>query len=96
MPFKLDNVVPWGRNYDEYVDLFGLDAEDLQRRILGCGDGPAAFNAELTRRGGSIVSVDPVYHFTGEQIRSRVDVAHEEILDQLKANPDQFLWTRFL
>ena len=95
MPFKLENVVPWGRNYDEYIDLFALNADNLQRRILGCGDGPAAFNAELTRRGGSIVSVDPVYHFTGEEIRSRIDIAHDEILAQLKANPDQFLWTRF-
>jgi len=95
MPFQLENVVPWGRNYDEYIDLFGLDGDDLQRRILGCGDGPAAFNAELTRRGGSIVSVDPVYRFGAAQIRSRIDAAHGEILQQLRANANQYLWTRF-
>ena len=32
--------------------MFDLSAADLGRRILGCGDGPASFNAELTAQGG--------------------------------------------
>ncbi|MAD80187.1 MAG: SAM-dependent methyltransferase, partial [Planctomycetaceae bacterium] len=32
-------------------------------------DGPASFNAELTARGGSIVSCDPIYEFTADEIR---------------------------
>lgn len=50
--FRLDKVVPWGRSFEEYVAMFNLTKEDLGRRILGCGDGPAGFNAELTKRGG--------------------------------------------
>ena len=59
MGFTLDKVVPWGRSYDEYVSMFGLTENDLALRILGCGDGPAAFNSELCKRGGNVVSVDP-------------------------------------
>jgi len=57
--FSLDQVVPWGRSFEEYVAMFSLTEEDLAGRILGCGDGPASFNCELTRRGGMIVSLDP-------------------------------------
>lgn len=70
MAFTLDQVVPWGRSYDEYVAMFALDDADLQRRILGCGDGPASFNAVLSRRGGNVVSVDPLYQYSGGEIRS--------------------------
>jgi hypothetical protein len=57
MGFTLDKVVPWGRSYDEYVAMFDLTSSDLKLRVIGCGDGPAGFNAELTRRGGTVVSV---------------------------------------
>ena len=43
--------------------MFALSERDLGLRILGCVDGPASFNAVLTRRGGSVVSVDPIYQF---------------------------------
>ncbi len=45
---KLENVVPWGRSLAEYQAMFALSEEELQKRILGCGDGPASFNAEMT------------------------------------------------
>lgn len=57
MGFTLDQVVPWGRSYEEYLAMFALTEADLHKRILGCGDGPASFNAELTKRGGKVISV---------------------------------------
>ncbi len=68
MGFTLEKVVPWGRSYDEYVSMFDLSGIDLGLRILGCGDGPAAFNTVLTKQGGNIVSIDPIYVFEAEQI----------------------------
>lgn len=47
MPFALADVVPWGRTFEEYCAMFALTAADLRGRILGCGDGPAAFNEML-------------------------------------------------
>ena len=44
MSFTLSGVVPWGRSYNEYVAMFSLSAVDLRQRILGCADGPSAFN----------------------------------------------------
>ena len=93
MPFTLDQVVPWGRSFDEYVAMFALGKRDLQRRILGCGDGPAAFNAELTRRGGEVVSVDPLYQFSAAQIERRIAATCDEVLRQTRENRHTFVWT---
>jgi len=92
MGFTLDKVVPWGRSYDEYVSMFGLSEADLRLRILGCGDGPAAFNATLTGRGGRIVSIDPVYAFDAGQIRRRISETYETVMTQLRRNRGDFVW----
>ncbi|MHC4118881.1 MAG: class I SAM-dependent methyltransferase [Planctomycetota bacterium] len=93
MRFELSRVLPWGRSFDEYVAMFDLKAEDLDRRILGCADGPAGFNAELNRRGGRVVSCDPIYRFTREQLSQRIEQACEEIIEQTRKNADNFVWS---
>jgi len=89
---ELNNIVPWGRSFKEYQAMFSLSAEDLDSRILGCGDGPASFNTELTKAGGSIVSLDPIYQFSSEQIHSRIDRVYPEVLSQVAKNRDNFIW----
>ena len=92
MGFTLEKVVPWGRSYEEYVNMFGLTEADLGLRILGCGDGPAGFNSELTKRGGHIVSVDPVYVFDAEQIRARILETYETVMTQMRKNHNDYVW----
>lgn len=41
MAFKLSGVVPWGRNIDEYREMFLLVDTDMQKKIAGFGDGSA-------------------------------------------------------
>lgn len=90
--FTLDQVVPWGRSFDEYRRMFALSDADLGLRILGCGDGPASFNAEATRRGANVISCDPIYQFTADHIRDRVAITYEQILEQTRQNVDDFVW----
>lgn len=59
--FTLEHVLPWGRSFDEYRRMFALSDRDLTLRGLGCGDGPASFNAEATRRRAAVISCDPIY-----------------------------------
>jgi hypothetical protein len=89
----LDQVVPWGRSFDEYVAMFSLDAADPRGRILGCGDGPASFNAEATARGHRVVSCDPLYAFTPAQIRRRVEETYDTIVDGCRQHRDAFVWS---
>ena len=91
--FTLSEVVPWGRSYDEYVRMFALTQPDLAGRILGCGDGPASFNAEATRAGVRVVSCDPIYRFSRSELRTRIDETAEEVLAQTRRNAAEFVWT---
>jgi hypothetical protein len=93
MVMKLDKVVPFGRSLDEYVKMFNLAAEDLQKDILGVGDGPASFNAEGTARGYNITSIDPIYQFEGKEIKQRFDAVVDNIIDQIIATPNNWVWS---
>jgi hypothetical protein len=92
MAFQLDQVVPLGRSFEEYVAMFALTEDDLQKRILGCGDGPASFNAEVTSKGGTVVSIDPLYECEGEKIRERIDQTFAGVMDQVRVNAAEFVW----
>ena len=92
MGFSLDKVVPWGRSFEEYVKMFNLSDDDLKRRILGCGDGPASFNASLTERGGNVVSIDPIYNFNPIQIKNRITETYDVVIEQLRKNKDDYIW----
>jgi hypothetical protein len=91
--FTLDQVVPWGRSFDEYRSMFGLTDADLSLKILGCADGPASFNAEATRRGYDVRSCDPLYEYGAEQIRRRIHDTYDRIIEQTRRNADEFVWT---
>jgi SAM-dependent methyltransferase len=73
--------------------MFALTDEDLRGRILGCGDGPAGFNAEATRRGVRVTSCDPIYDFSTQQVRARIAATAEQIVEQTERNRDEFIWT---
>lgn len=94
MSFSLKNVVPWGRSFDEYVTMFALSDEDLAKKIVGCGDGPASFNCTLTKRGGSVVSVDPIYQFTADDIARRITESYDTVMEQTQQNRHEFVWQR--
>jgi hypothetical protein len=91
--FTLDRVVPWGRSFDEYRRIFALTGADLQAPILGCADGPASFNAEATARGHDVISCDPIYRFSTDQIRQRIRDTTDVIVEQTRRNQHEFVWT---
>ena len=91
--FTLTSVVPWGRSFDEYQCMFSLSENDFGGSILGCADGPASFNAEATRRGVRAVSCDPIYRFTTNEIRDRIDATYDAVLEQTRTNAHEFVWS---
>lgn len=93
---ELDNVVPWGRSYKEYKEMFSLSEKDLNLKILGCGDGPACFNAEATKSGSNVISVDPIYQFNRDEISSRIDHVYPRIMSQVAKNSKDFVWKQIV
>ena len=96
MGFSLKNVVSWGRTSKEYVAMFALSPKDLEKPILGCSDGPASFNHTLTRLGGCVTSVDPLYAFDGGQLERRIDETSPLVVAQTYQNVYEFVWRSFV
>lgn len=90
---KLEKVVPFGRSLDEYKTMFALSDSDLEKTIVGVGDGPASFNAEMFAVGKSVISVDPLYVFRTEDIERQFNAVVDDIIAQVKATPGDWVWS---
>ncbi len=92
MSFELKDVVPWGRSFEEYVSMFSLSKSDLEKSVLGCGDGPASFNHYMNKMGKKVISVDPIYQFSKKDIQLRIDETFETVIVQTEKNKSEFVW----
>lgn len=92
MALRLTEAVPWGRLASEYIRMFALTPQDLNRHIVDCGGGPSSFTAEMTTQGKPVVSCDPLYQFTAAEIRQRIDQTYPRITALTEASRDNFLW----
>jgi hypothetical protein len=72
--------------------MFSLSREDMGASIVSCADGTASFNAEMTRAGRRVTSVDPLYHFSPEEIRSRIDATCTLMVDSARTSAQRFCW----
>lgn len=90
--FTLKEVVPWGRSFAEYGRMFDLQQVDRARKVLGCGDGPASFNAEGTAEGWRIVSIDPLYAWTVDEIANQINATFDTVIEQTTHNQSEFNW----
>ena len=93
--FRYKDIVPWGRSFDEYLDMFNLSEDDLARDIVSVGDGPASFNTRMYQRKTPIISVDPIYRYSEAELRQRIQETYEDVIAQARQNRDKFVWTRF-
>jgi hypothetical protein len=93
MTMKLEKVVPFGRSLNEYKGMFALSASDLDKAIIGVGDGPASFNAEMFALSKSVISIDPLYVFRANDIETQFDAVVDDIVAQIKATPDDWVWS---
>ena len=91
MLLQLDRL-PWGHCLDEYNRMFSLNESDLDLEILDCAGGTASFNAEMTRRGKNVISCDPVYQFTTEQINARLQY---DFIDDFQEGVGSYVWNYF-
>jgi hypothetical protein len=73
--------------------MFDLPPEDLSGRVLDCGGGPASFTSEVCASGGCAVAVDPVYKYSGPEIRARFEGTVDSILAQVRSTPEDWVWS---
>ncbi|MEQ9618960.1 MAG: hypothetical protein RIG61_07270 [Deltaproteobacteria bacterium] len=89
---KLENVVPFGRSYDEYRLMFALSEEDLDKKIISVADAPAAFSVSMKKRGSRVISANPLYIFGIDDIERRFYKALDEVIGQVRDSPGGWIW----
>lgn len=92
MGLQLNTVIPWGRNFNEYMRMFDLTSDDLKQSILDCAAGPASFNIEMIKQGYSVMSCDPIYQFSADEISQRIQDTYTTVIDGVKANYKDYVW----
>jgi hypothetical protein len=73
--------------------MFALTNLDLPGGVLDCGGGPASFTAELSACGRRAIAVDPIYQFSGSEIRAQFEAVAPSMLSQVRATPDDWTWS---
>lgn len=89
---NLFNIVPLGRSFGDYRAMFALSDADLQGLVLGCGDGPAGFNAEATASRLQVISVGPIYVYSAAEIETRVFASHGAMISQVRPQSQRSVW----
>ncbi|MEL7670975.1 SAM-dependent methyltransferase [Methanobacterium sp.] len=89
---QLKEVVPLGRTLTEYTAMFSLNKTDLNKNILDCGGGPSSFNYEMKMQNKEVITIDPLYQFSKEDIEKRIDETFDDVMTQAKANKDDYIW----
>ncbi|NHE55777.1 SAM-dependent methyltransferase [Cyclobacterium plantarum] len=94
MAFELKNVVPWGRNLDEYKSMFNLTDAELNKKIISFGDGPASFNYSMFKFNKSVISIDPIYGFSVDELKRKIKETKDIVINQTRNNAENFVWTK--
>ena len=92
MGFKLDKIILWGRSLKEYIGMFDLTPNEFNLSMLDCGGGPASFNAQMTSQGCNVISCDPIYQFSVDEIAGRIQETYQTVIDGVKANSTNYVW----
>ncbi|MBP2708455.1 methyltransferase [Microbispora sp. RL4-1S] len=73
----LDQILVTSRDFDEYLSMFGLDADGVvSGRVLDCPGGASDFTFRVREFGGQAVAVDPIYTRTPREL---ADLLRDEL-----------------
>jgi hypothetical protein len=86
------DVLVSARSLAEYVDMFGLDRLDLERRILDCPGGAASAVAEICAAGGDALAVDPQYAQRPDDLRARILADMDRAVAHLQRREIDYDW----
>jgi hypothetical protein len=94
--WTLSSIAFFGRSFDEYAAMFGLDPASLAgRAVADVGSGPSSFVADATGRGIHAVGVDPLYGLPADTLAAHVQIDYERMFAQMRAKPELFRFRHF-
>jgi len=87
----LNNMFYWGLSYQNIVDMFILDEQDLSKHILDCMGAPSSFNAIAHEKGQHVVSYADVYGSSKDEIQIKMNDALRQTMMIIEENPERFV-----
>ena len=73
--------------------MFNLEA--LPPKLLDLASGPAAFNTQVTDKGGKVTSLDPIYQLSKAEIEQSIAQTKEDIALSIKNSMGDFIWDQY-
>ena len=46
----------------------------------------------MNKRGNKVISCDPIYHFTSQELRMRIEETYDKVMAETYDNKDNFVW----
>ncbi len=93
---ELDRIIFIGRNFDEYLHMFGLSPKELQGlRILDCPAGACSFTAHANQQGIDVTACDIAYAHDVDNLRKKGinDIVYSaSVLEKTK---EKYVWDYF-
>lgn len=71
MAFKMalnSEMTIWGYKKSDYINMFSLSKQCLQKNILDCVSGYSTFNSEMLANGSNVVSIHPLYDLSADSL----------------------------
>ena len=90
--FTLDQVVPWGRSFDEYGRMFGLSDEDLAVASLAVATARRASTRKPRAAARRSCRATRCTAGMTDEIRGRIAATYDQVMDQTRQNAHEFVW----
>ena len=87
--------VLWGHHLTEYVDMFDLGADIVDKKVLEFASGPTAVNKELTAKSGRIQSCDPWFSADFKKMQHQFSVHLDQQLERMQTFPERFNFDKY-
>ncbi|NMO97150.1 SAM-dependent methyltransferase [Paenibacillus lemnae] len=90
---ELERIIFIGRTFEEYMQMFDLQHEDLEgKSILDCPSGACSFTAVGGQQGLDIMSCDIAYDHAPDDLETKGLAGIAHALDTMEDAKDLFLW----
>lgn len=92
----IDRIIFIGRTFDEYIDMFNLQNENLKdKKLLDCPAGACSFTALGRNNGLDVKACDIAYTFETNDLynKGQQDVAHA--IEKMELSKSNYNWNYF-
>jgi hypothetical protein len=94
--FKVKGPIFIGRSWAEYLRMFSLSREDLEKgKILDCAAGASSFTAHMAEEGYSVQAVDLLYSEEADVLCSKCEEHLKVLVESLGSTQQKFVWNFF-